>query len=267
MRKLSIVGGAAVLVFGLVAVAWAAGDWSRATDRADRFKSEYDDLRRLTPTETREVVTAICEADEEDRKDAASRAHDRAASNVSSKFSSLESLKDDTIRELENVIGDDNLKDKHSDAKSAKDETVRRWETIERMTRSLRGKNHPVVRYMIEQGNSAHVDRQSSSSYCTVSEHTMDSGRADCIYASNCTVIELKPDNSRAINKGKAQAQGYADELNTKEASRKKLIDKNSSFEKCEKYDYRVDCYTLCPDIEAETNEMRSVSASWRTGC
>jgi hypothetical protein len=242
MKKLSIVGGAMVLVLGLIAVAWAAGDWSRAKDRAERFKSEYDDLRKLT-------------------------AHDRAASNVASKLNSLESLKNETIRELEDVVNDDVLKDKHSDAKSYKDETIRRWETIERMTRSLRGKNHPVVRYMIEQGNTAHVDRQSSSSYCTVSEHTMDSGRADCIYASNCTVIELKPDNSRAIGNGRKQAQRYSDELNIKEASRKKLTEKNSSFGKCEKYDYRVDCYKLCPEIEAETNEMRSVYASWRTGC
>jgi hypothetical protein len=267
MKKLSIVGGFAVLVFGLVTVAWAAGDWSSAKSQADRFKSEYEDLRKLTPTETREIVTAICEADEEDRKDAASRAHDRAASNVSSKFSSLENLKNETIRELDNVVSDDNLKDKHSDAKSSKDETLKRWETIERMSRSLRGKNHPVVRYMIDQGNAAHVDRQSSSSYCTVSEHTMDTGRADCIYASNCTVIELKPDNSQAIGKGRKQARRYSDELNTQEASRKKLTEKNSSFGTCEKYDYRVDCYKLCPEIDAETNEMKSVYASWRTDC
>jgi hypothetical protein len=267
MKKRSIVGGVAVLVFGLVAVAWAAGDWSRARDRADRFRSEYDDLRRLTPMETREIVTAICEAEEAERREVASRAHDRAASNVSSKFNSLENLKSDTLRELESVIGDDNLKDRHPDARSAKDETQRRWETIERMTRSLRGKNHPVVRYMLEQGNAAHADRQRSSSYCTVSEHTMDSGRADCIHASSCTVIELKPDNSRSIKQGKTQAERYSKELNTQEASRKKLTEKDSSFGKCEKYEYRVDCYKLCPEIDAETNEMRSVYASWRTGC
>ena len=37
-------------------------------------------------------------------------------------------------------------------------------------TGSPRGKNHPVVRYLIEEGNSAHRDRRNSSSYCTVSE-------------------------------------------------------------------------------------------------
>ncbi len=95
----------------------------------------------------------------------------------------------------------------------------------------------------------------------------MDAGRADCIYASTCTVIELKPDNRRSISMGKEQARQYIDELNSKEASRKKLTEKDSSFGKCEKYEYRVDCYKLCPEIDAETNEMRSVYASWRTGC
>jgi hypothetical protein len=267
MKRMSMIGGFMILVFGLVAVAWAAGDWSRAKEKAEKFKTEYEDLRKLTPVETREIVTAICDADEEDRKDAGSRAHDRAAGNVASKFNSLESLKNETLRELDGVLGDDNLKDKHSDAKSYKDDTLKRWETMERMSRSLRGKNHPVVRYMIDQGNAAHVDRQGSSSYCTVSEFTMDSGRADCIYASGCTVIELKPDNSRAISKGRDQARRYADELNNKQATRKKLAEKSSSFEKCEKYDYRVDCYKLCPEIDNETDEMKSVYASWRTGC
>jgi Restriction endonuclease fold toxin 9 len=265
MKKVLI--GCAVMIAAFVAVAYAGGDWSAAKDKVDRFKSDYDSLRRLTPDETKRVVTSVCEADEEERASVASDVASRVASTISDKYNSLQSTKDEALRKLDEVISDDSLKDKQSDARSAKDDVQKWWDTIDRMTRSIRGKNHPVVRYLIDEGNRAHKDRQSSSSYCTVSEFSMDSGRADCIYASNCTVIELKPDNSRAVGKGRDQARRYADELNSKQDTRKKLIDKNSDFSKCEKFDFRVDCYKLCPDIDSDTNEMKSTSVSWRTGC
>lgn len=63
------------------------------------------------------------------------------------------------------------------------------------------------------------------------------------------------------------QARRYASELNEKAETRQKLIDRNLDFKKCEKFDWRVDCYKLCPDIDSDTNEMRSTSVSWRMGC
>lgn len=208
----------------------------------------------------------MCDADEEERASVAADTASRVASELDDKYDDLEDIRDDAVKLLDAVISDDNLKDKQSDARSLKDELEKRWETIGRMTRSLRGKNHPVVRFLIDKGNEAHKDRQGSSSYCTVSEFSMDSGRADCIYASGCMVIELKPDNSRAISKGRSQAQRYADELNKDPDTRKELIEKNSDFAKCEKFRSRVDCYKLCPDID-DDNEMRSTSVSWKTDC
>jgi len=254
-------------IMAIGAIAFAAGDWSGAKDKANRFVGDYENLRRLTPDETRKIVTAVCEADEEDRKSVAEDSAYRVAGEVQSKYDDLKYKKDEVVRQLDDVIADDGLKDYRSDAQAAKDDVQKKWETIDRMTTGLRGRNHPVVRLLIDEGNRAHQDRQNSSSYCTVSEHTMDSGRADCIYASSCTVIELKPDNSRAIYKGQSQARRYADELNGSEAARKKLSDKNSDFGKCEKFDFRIDCYKLCPDIESETNEMKSTYVSWRTNC
>lgn len=259
--------GVVVMLSALAAIAYAAGDWGTAKDKVDRFKSEYDNLRRLTPEETRRIVTAVCEADEDDRRSVANDVHDRVASTISRKYDELAALKDDTFRKLDDVISDERLKDKQSDAKGYKDEVNRRWGTIDRMTRSIRGKNHPVVRFLIEEGNRVHKDRQGSSSYCDVSEFSMSSGRADCIQASNCTIIELKPDNSRAVGNGRSQAQRYRDELNSNADTRKKLVEKNSNFARCEKFNYRVDCYKLCPDIDQETNDYRSTSASWRTDC
>jgi len=42
------------------------------------------------------------------------------------------------------------------------------------------------------------------------------------------------------------------------------LIDWNSSFGKCKRFERRVDCYRLCPDVNDE-GEAREPSANWRT--
>ena len=245
----------------------ADGDWSAARDRTDRFKSEYEALRRLTPEETRRVVTAICEADEDERASVASDVHDRVASLIARKFDELERIKEEAFRRLDEITSDDKLKDRHSEARSLRGEVQTRWDTIDRMTRSIRGKNHPVVRYTIEEGHRAHRDRQTSSSYCDVYEYSIAGGRADCIQASTCSLIEFKPDNERSLSSGKAQADRYVYELNNNPEARKKLIDRKPDFARCQTFRARVDCYRLCPEIDADTNEMRSTYASWRTSC
>ncbi len=245
----------------------AEGDWSGARDREGRFKSEYESLRRLTPEETRRVVTSICEADEDERASVASDVHDRVASLIARKFEELERIKDEALRRLDDVIADDKLKDRRDEARSLREDVQRRWETIDKMTRSIRGKNHPVVRYTIEEGMRAHRDRCGSSSYCDVYEYSLPSGRADCLQASSCLVIELKPDNEKSIRRGDTQARGYVAELNNNPEIRKKLIERKPDFARCQTFRARVDCYRLCPDIDPDTNEMRSTYASWRTDC
>ena len=248
-------------------LARADGDWSAARDRTDRFKTEYEALRRLTPEETRRVVAAICEADEDERASVASDVHDRVASLISRKFDELSRIKDEAFRRLDEVTSDDKLKDRHSEARSLRGDVQQRWDTINRMTHSIRGKNHPVVRFTINEGLRAHRDRQTSSSYCDVYEYSIAGGRADCIQASSCSVIEYKPDNATSISRGVRQAEQYRNELNRSEEARKKLIDRKPEFARCKQFEARVDCYRLCPEIDADTNEMRSTYASWRTNC
>ncbi len=259
----------AVLAVG-IGVAWAGGDWSAARSKTDEFKSRQQDLRKLDPDETRRIVTAICEADEDARRDAGRDASDRVAREVNDKMSELERLRDDANKLIDVVINDDNLKGNRDEAKRLKDDVAARWESIERMSRSLRGATHPVVAFMLDQGQRAHKDRQHD---CHASEITLSSGRADCLMATGetCTVIELKPNNSRAVGNGKGQVRRYADDLNEelKKPSSdvvKKLIDAKSDFGKCKSFVPRVDCYKLCPDINDE-NEFREVSAYWSTGC
>jgi len=273
MQRVKLVR-AAVLAMAMVGtgigVAWASGNWSDARSKAEDFKSRHQDLRKLTPDETRRVVTAICEADEDARKDIGRDASERVSREVNDKLSELERLRNDATKILDDVISDDNLKDNRDDAKRLKDDVAARWDSIERMSRSLRGANHPVVAFMLEQGQRAHADHESD---CHASEFTLSNGRADCLMATGetCIVIELKPNNSRAIRQGLDQARRYRDELNDelrKPASEtiKKLVNIRSDFGKCKKFELRVDCYKLCPDIN-EDNEFRSVSADWKKDC
>jgi len=132
------------------------------------------------------------------------------------------------------------------------------------MTKALRAKNHPAVKFLAEEGDRQHLDRQKNSSMCTVYEVGIGNNIIDCARASDCTVVELKPDNSRSINKGRKQATDARSTLNRDPDERAKLTAKNSAFGQCKAYDYEVWCYKLCPEIDTETNDMKSISASWR---
>ena len=252
-------------------IAWAAGDWSAAQSKAEEFKGKQEELKSLTPDEARSIVKAICEADEDERKDVGHDISERVKGVVSDKYEELKSVKEEAERKLDEVIDDDDLKDNHEDAKSLKEDVARRWEIVDRMTRSLRGANHPVVAFMIKQGQQAHKDRQE---HCDAREVVLESGRADCLMAtgSTCKVIELKPKNSKAIGKGKEQAQNYARDLNEELKNRgeskviKKLIETKSEFGNCERFEQQVDCYTLCPEID-DNDEFREVRADWDTDC
>jgi hypothetical protein len=86
-----------------------------------------------------------------------------------------------------------------------------------------------------------------------------------------CKVIELKPDNSKAIGDGRDQYNRYAKELNAalkdpNSSTIKKLIDKDSDFKRCKEFVGQVDCYKLCPDVN-EDGTIREQNASWRSDC
>ena len=57
------------LVAAVFGIAWAKGDWSAAQGKAEDMKRKQMDLRKLAPDEIRRVVAAVCEADEDERKD------------------------------------------------------------------------------------------------------------------------------------------------------------------------------------------------------
>lgn len=242
----------------------AGDDFTQAKTKAEAFGAGYKDLRKITPEETTNLVTAICDAEEADRKQVMSDVASRTATKITAEHDKLEALYNDAIKALDAVIADKSLKAKHSETRSLRAEVEQRWTTIGKMTKALRAKNHPAVKFLAEEGDRQHLDRQKNSSLCTVYEVGIGSNIIDCARASDCKVIELKPDNAKGIAKGKKQATDAWESLKSA-SERDKLTAKNSAFGQCKSYDWEVQCYKLCPEIDPETNEMKSISATWRT--
>lgn len=129
ISKKAVVGGSVTMVvLAGLGIAWASGDWSAARSKADEFTSRQQDLRKLEPEEIRQIVKAICEADEEARQDVGRDASERVSREVNDKMSDLQRTRDDANKLLDDVISDDNLKDNRDDAKRLKEDVATRWE-------------------------------------------------------------------------------------------------------------------------------------------
>lgn len=264
MRKKFIV---AALAFVTLAGVAFADIYSDAEQSTSKFETEVKDLKSLTVAETKTLVEAICQAEEAERKAIGQEASNRVKAKVTSKYDDLEKLRDESDKLIDKVLADATQSSNHAKAKSLKEDVSKRWETVTKMTKSLRGANHPVVSWMLDKGNEEHQSRQRSSS-CDVSEFTVSSGRIDClkISGSNCKVIELKPKNNKAIAIGKDQAQRYVEDLNKLGPDFKKLVEKDAAFKQCKEFKPQVDCYTLCPEIDGD-GIFQSTSVSWSEGC
>jgi len=254
------------LVFG---IAWANGDWSATQRKADDFKSKAQELKRAAVEATKKIVTAVCEADEENRKDAGHSASS-SADNAKSKESDLKNLRDEIYRMISDVNNDDKLRNDHSDASRLKSDIEHKWDELEKMMRGFHDSTHPAIESIVKAGDSAHHDHLG---HCDVRDVDAGSHRAECLIASGetCTVMAIAPDNSNGIRKSydraKDQARYFNDELGKKDSSAiKHLIDSRSSFKSCKKFEAKVECYKVCPSVN-DDGEVRESSASWRSSC
>ena len=266
MRTRRLILLLAVIVFTPLGAFCRPDNFDDAVTLAGRVSDAYVNIKKLDKEELRQLVEAICQADEEDRKEVSKNASDRVKEHVNNELSKIERLKDEANAALDKVLADPSLKDKYDKARELKEKVKNTWESIQKMTTSLRGSNHPVVSYMLETGQKAHQDYQTNSSNCQAYEWTTSAGRADCLYAPSgevCLVIELKPDNSRALSMGRGQARGYADALNNNPQELEKLKNDKSAFKNCKSFVPKVRLYKLCPEID-DNGEFRSVSVSWR---
>lgn len=252
-----------VLVFFVWTGISTADNFDDAENKANRFYDKYNEVRNLDVSELKALVKALCEAEEEERQSVARDAASRVKDNVDREYRNLEDRRKEALEALDAVLRDETFKDKWSRAEDHKKRIEQYWETIKKMTEGVRGSNNPVTAFMLAEGQKAHLAYQENSSNCTVHEWSLPSGKADCINASSCEVIELKPNNSRSIYRGRDQGGRYRDTLNQDSAKLEELAQKDSRFRECkEKFKARVACYTLCPEIDDEGN-MRSMSVGW----
>jgi DNA repair ATPase RecN len=133
-------------------------DFKKAEDLNSQFRSEFLDIKMVNAKEAAEIVTAICEAEEDDRLAASSAASSRAKSEVNSQYNTLKSLKDNTARSI--TTANTSVKAAKSNSAEYKrnghkiDEYLNRledfehdlsvkWTAIEKMTSGIRAGNHP----------------------------------------------------------------------------------------------------------------------------
>ena len=155
MRRSSISG----ISLALVCIALIGHEPRALADRFDdgermteRFLDHCRDLRRLDVEQVRSLVTAICDAEEDDRRSVAREAAGRARDKVGYEFDKLEREKNDALATLDAVLADASFKDKHGRANQHKRRVVDAWESVRNMTDKVRGSNHPVIAYMLETG-------------------------------------------------------------------------------------------------------------------
>lgn len=246
-------------------------------------------ITTLNQNELRNLIGAICAADEEKRQEVATNANNRLQSLLISDFNYFQDRvqkADETllnaIGKLEKIIQDARYKAKHDKAKNyiseahqIVDKTDALYRRIESMTRNSRGANHPVTRYLLEEGKLAHKKYQEQGPNCDVAEFTIPgAGRCDCIkiglHDDVAYVIDAKPDNPAGISKGREQVVKYANALNeelkkTNSTVIAELIKANSSFRKVEKFIPALKCYRVCPDITSD-GEFIKTAPKW-TDC
>ena len=242
-----------------------ADDYGDAKKLADDFIDQYEQLRSLKRGEVTLLVKTICDADFDDLDSVSRDVSSRVKDDVNDKYDKLESLHKQAIEALDKTLSNDDFKEKQSEAEGYRKRVEELWGRIERMySDGIRAGNHPVVAFMRRMGQDAHPEYESHSEYCTEHEVPTAEGPADCLYASKCWVVELKPNNNRAVDKGRTQARKYAESLNKDDDGKfAELVKKNDAFKQSEgKLEARVATYTACPEVDDEGN-FKSTSYGW----
>ncbi len=161
------------------------------------------------------VRMAICDGDEEQIVSRVEDAEKAAQGNLEGRYRDLDKELDELIERADKLEGDKTV-----------GEDARKWRGVFRGAKTrltkvltdggiLQGVSNAKVRSRIEIGSKKHKDYQSSSSNCTGSEVQVSSGRIDCVKVESgwCNVIEIKPNNDKAVSKGWDQVKRYQSDV------------------------------------------------------
>jgi Domain of unknown function DUF83 len=259
-------------------------DFTKAENLYKKFRVDFFEIKMVNQAEAQKIVTAICEAKEDERKNASAGASARAKSAVNPLCSNIGTLKDNTEDAINTALASvtkakanaseynknkDKIDDYLEKLKEYSHDLTKKGISITKMTAAIRGNNHPVIGWMLETGQAAHEDRQENREFLASEVVVGGAGRIDCMAVSGTEliVVELKPCNESAINEGKEQLIRYVTELKSKWISKYKaiLMKKNAAFSTVTTISSRIDCYRLCPIITDE-DEFEKAYLRWEKG-
>jgi hypothetical protein len=265
--------------------------WSvaRATDGAQdelgRIKADWGawkDLRRELAadyvTNADKIRLAICDGDEEQIQSRVEDAEKSAQGNLAGRYQALGHQLDELIDRISKLDSDETA-----------GEEARKWRGVMRGARTrldkvlkdggiLQGADNAKVRARIEVGIKKHKEYQEDSSRCSEKEVAVSSGRIDCVKVDSgwCNIIEIKPNNEKAIARGWDQIKRYqSDVLDAwRSAGEDKTQIKPAVFGSCIDSEHEqslrlktdVVTYDFCPvpneDIDAMIDEQLAQSRS-----
>ena len=208
------------VVNGVVYVGSPADD--DAKQEMEKIKADWGawkDLRRELAasyvTNADRIRLALCDGDEEQIQSRVEDAEKSAKGNVQSGYEKL-------AHELDELI--DRASKYESDGTVGED--ARKWRGVMRGAKTrldrvlkdggiLQGTDNAKVRARIEIGIKKHKEYQENSSRCTASEVNVSSGRIDCVKVDSgyCNIIEIKPNNDKAVAKGWDQVKRYQSDV------------------------------------------------------
>jgi hypothetical protein len=259
-----------LFMLGLLIInASQAQDCARYNDAKaayEHFIQGYETIRTLEHDEQQNLVKAICEADEDERESVSKEAANRVESMVHSNIEVLEDDKEKADGICKEILDNSDCSGYHSEVRDWQSRMTEIWGRIERMKERVRAGNNPVTTLTNVIGKDAHNVYQNDNDNKGLREFPVASGKIDFVMNADngCIVVEVKPNNYKAISKGRGQVNGYTDDLNTNRSdSFNKLVSQDEKFKDCEgKFKPLIVCYTYCPEVLMD-GEIRSTSYKW----
>jgi len=236
----------------------------------ERWYSELMELRSWYKQDTAAVRELLCTMEESPGDSEAGREYyakvdqiaDRMRDRLSPRWALIMSKSQMMIGTADGLLArkDDEVQ---KGAQKVKDKVGKVMSALTNlMNDELRGSNDPELRAKMETGKNEHVRIQADSSKCTVAELTVGSRRIDCIRVdgTTCYVVEIKPNNSAAQERGRQQIRSGIKEIKDalsgakKKAEIDKLPDKLHVFKACfddskseANLEVELRVYELCP--------------------
>lgn len=224
-----------------------ADKFDDAKNAYQKFVDGYENIRTLTKDEEAALISAVCEAEEDDIVDIAKSKASEIETKVNDKNSTLKGDMETALKLIDAALNDETLKDKGDELKKYRDRIDELWKRVLRMQDKVRASSNPIFAFLTKIGNLAHKDYQEIHSSEGIAEFKVPSGKIDLVTYS-CDCIEVKANNSKSISKGKSEVQQYADDLNKNNDVFESLVKENTKFAECKgSFKPVVVAYYYCP--------------------